>query len=224
MQCTTPPVGSVPMPIILSRRVILGGLGALGTLIGPAGVFAKEPLNRRGTPQLSIGPFYPLDRPIEEDADLTRIAGRPGRAQGTIMELTGRVLTENGRPIPRALIDMWQNNSLGRYHHPSDESGKPYDPNFQGAAIIRTDSEGRYWLRTVVPTPYERRQRHIHFDVRGQKRRLVTQMFFPGEPNERDSLYPALQSAALQAAVTARANGERDGARLYNWDIFLGGE
>ncbi|MCA1662360.1 MAG: hypothetical protein LC648_09520 [Novosphingobium sp.] len=212
------------MPIVLSRRVILGGLGALGTLIGPAGVFAKEPLNRRGTPQLSIGPFYPLDRPIEEDADLTRIAGRPGRAQGTIMELTGRVLTEKGRPIPRALIDMWQNNSLGRYHHPSDESGKPYDPNFQGAAIIRTDDEGRYWLRTVVPTPYERRQRHIHFDVRGQKRRLVTQMFFPGEPNERDSLYPALQSAALQAAVTARANGERDGARLYNWDIFLGGE
>ena len=224
MQCATPPVGSPAMPIVLSRRVILGGLGALGSLIGPAGVFAKEPLNRRGTPQLSIGPFYPLDRPIEEDADLTRIAGRPGRAQGTIMELTGRVLTENGRPIPRALIDMWQNNSLGRYHHPSDESGKPYDPNFQGAAIIRTDAEGRYWLRTVVPTPYERRQRHIHFDVRGQKRRLVTQMFFPGEPNERDSLYPALQSAALQAAVTARANGERDGARLYKWDIFLGGE
>jgi protocatechuate 3,4-dioxygenase, beta subunit len=225
MRCATPTVGLERSPIRLSRRHVLGGLGAASGLLVPGAACSQvEPLTRRGTPQLTMGPFYPLDRPIEEDADLTRVAGGSGRAQGTLMELSGRVLSETGQPVPRALIDVWQTNGLGRYHHPSDASGQPYDPNFQGAAVLRTGDDGRYWLRTVIPTPYERRQRHIHFDVRGKRRRLITQMFFPGEPNERDSLYPALRSAALQAAVTARARGEREGARLFDWDIVLAGE
>lgn len=225
MACATPSLGTQSSPLRISRRQVITGLGAAWTLILPVSAWAaKEPLIRRGTPQLTLGPFYPLDRPPEEDADLTRIAGQPGQAQGTIMELTGRVLSEAGLPVAGALIDLWQTNGLGRYHHPSDTTGRPFDPNFQGAAVIRADAEGRYWIRTVVPMPYERRQRHIHFDVRGKRRRLMTQMFFPGEPNERDTLYPALQSAKLQAAVTAHAVGERGGVRLYRWDIVLAGE
>ena len=224
MACATPSLGNETSPFRVSRRQVLGGLGAgVGLLLPGFALAQKEPLIRRGTPQLTLGPFYPLDRP-EEDADLTRIAGRPGQAQGTIMELTGRVLTEAGAPVAGALLDIWQTNGLGRYHHPSDASGRPLDPHFQGAAVIHTDAEGGYWIRTVIPMPYERRQRHIHFDVRGKRRRLMTQMFFPGEPNERDTLYPALQSAKLQAAVTAHATGEREGVRLFTWDIVLAGE
>lgn len=225
MACATPSLGNEASPFRTSRRQVVGGLAAgMGLLLPWIALAQKESLSRRGTPLLALGPFYPLDRPPEEDADLTRIAGRPGQAQGTIMELAGRVLTEAGAPVAGALLDIWQTNGLGRYHHPSDESGLPLDPNFQGAAVIHTDAEGGYWIRTVIPMPYGRRQRHIHFDVRGKRRRLMTQMFFPGEPNERDTLYPTLQSAKLQSAVTARVNGEREGVRLFSWDIVLAGE
>lgn len=139
------------------------------------------------------------------------------------MELTGQVLSEAGRPVAKAMLDVWQTNGLGRYHHPADMSGAPYDPNFQGAAILRADAQGRYRLRTVVPTPYERRQRHIHFDVRGQKRRLMTQMFFPGEPNHLDSLFP-VGSKKLQDAVTASEEETGNGVRRFRWDIVLAGE
>ena len=79
-------------------------------------------------------------------------------------------------------------------------------------------------MRTVIPLPYERRQRHIHFDVRGRKRMLITQMFFPGEPNERDTLYPALGNDALRRAVTAERLDDRDGIKQFRWNIVLAGE
>lgn len=90
--------------------------------------------------------------------------------------------------------------------------------------MIRADADGDYRIRTVVPLPYERRQRHIHFDVRGEKRLLVTQMFFPGEPNERDTLFPALRNEVLQRAVTAELVGIDDGVKKFRWDIVLAGE
>lgn len=220
----TPGLGRSGSPRALSRRHVLGavtvGVAALTTRASAQ----TGPLIRRGTPQLTIGPFYPLNRPPEEDADLTTIAGVPGRARGTIIDLIGRVTNEAGAPIPGALIDMWQTNSLGRYHHPNDPTDAPWDPAFQGAAILRTDGEGRYRLRTVIPAPYANRQRHIHFDARGRNRRLITQMFFPGEPNERDYLYRSLESPALQGAVTARLLGEGRGLPTYEWNIALAGE
>ena len=90
--------------------------------------------------------------------------------------------------------------------------------------MIFADAQGDYRVRTVIPLPYERRQRHIHFDVRGEKRMLITQMFFPGEPNERDTLYPTLRSEALQRAVTAELVGEDASVKQYRWNIVLAGE
>ena len=220
MLCPTPPLHR---GILLSRRHVLVGLGALAGAQAASAV-PREPLTRRGTPQLTTGPFYPLDRPADQDWDLTRVPGRPGIARGFVMELRGRVTSEAGHPVPGAMLDVWQTNGLGRYHHPSDESGLPYDPDFQGSARIRADAQGDYRLRTVIPLPYERRQRHIHFDVRGRNRMLITQMFFPGEPNERDTLYPALPSEALRRAVTAEMLGEEAGVRQYRWNIVLAGE
>ena len=219
MLCPTPVIST--KALALERRYVLAGLAALASA---SGVGAREPLTRRGTPQLTTGPFFPLSRSADQDWDLTRVPGGTGVAQGVIMELRGRVTTEEGKPVPGARLDIWQTNGFGRYHHPSDETGRPYDPNFQGSAVIRADAQGDYRLRTVIPLPYERRQRHIHFDVRGEKRMLITQMFFPGEPNDRDTLYPALKSAALQDAVTAKLIGTDAGVKQFRWNIVLAGE
>ena len=216
----TPALGSEEIPLVLARRAALAGL-----LFGVAGAAAaQEPLIRRGTPHLTQGPFHPLHRP-EEDADLTRVGGR-GQARGTIIDLAGRITDETGRPVPHARIDTWQTNGLGAYHHPSDGSGRPKDPNFQGGAVFRADAQGAYRMRTVLPQPYATRQRHIHFDIRGADRRLMTQMFFPGEPNDRDGLFRSLGSEALQGAVTAALSGSTrtPGVPLYNWNIALAGE
>lgn len=210
------------MLTLTRRHILMGFTSVLGA--SAAAAIPVEPLTRRGTPQLTTGPFYPLDRPFDQDWDLTRVPGRPGVAQGVIMDLYGKVTTETGRPVPGAILDVWQTNGLGRYHHPSDTVGKPLDPNFQGSAVIRADVHGDYRIRTVVPLPYERRQPHIHFDVRGQKRLLVTQMFFPGEPNERDTLFPALRNEVLQRAVTAELVGIENGAKQFRWNIVLAGE
>ena len=221
MPCPTPLLGAKQRSVIVGRRQMITGVVALA---GAGIVLAREPLTRRGTPQLTTGPFFPLSRPREQDWDLTRVAGGTGVAQGVIMELRGRVTTEAGKPVPGARLDVWQTNGLGRYHHASDETGLPLDPNFQGSGVIRADANGDYRLRTVIPLPYERRQRHIHFDVRGEKRMLITQMFFPGEPNERDTLYPALQNEALQRAVTAELVGDEAGIKHFRWNIILAGE
>lgn len=224
MPCPTPSLGSGKHALQLSRRNVLVGIGSGVLATGAACRAPVEPLTRRGTPQLTMGPFYPLDRPAEVDWDLTRLPGRAAIAQGVVMDVRGKVTTEAGKPVPGALLEIWQTNGLGRYHHPSDESGLPYDPNFQGLAVIRADSQGDYRVRTVVPLPYARRQRHIHFDVSGRKRRLITQMFFPGEPNPRDPLFATLGSEVLQRAVTADFLGEEGGVRQYRWNIALAGE
>lgn len=225
----TPALGSPREEILLSRRIVLGGMVAAGSLFGGRAAALQPGENSlvfRGTPQLTIGPFYPLTRPAEEDADLTRMLGRHGRAKGTIIDLAGRVLTEAGRPVPDASIDMWQTNSMGSYHHPADPTGAGPDPNFQGAAILRTDAEGGYRVRTVIPGPYVSRVRHIHFDVRGRNRRLITQMFFPGEPNDSDYLYRSLRFETAKRAATASLSDKplEAGIPHYRWDIVLSGE
>ncbi len=218
----TPALGNEKSPFLMSRRATVTGLAAG---VGAISIAATEPLTRRGTPQLTLGPFYPLHRTSDEDADLTRIAGRSGRAQGTIIDIIGRITNEAGRPIANARIDTWQTNGLGAYSHPSDESGMPQDPNFQGGAIFKADAKGNYRMRTVMPQPYATRERHIHFDIRGTNRRLMTQMFFPGEPNEKDFLYRSLGTPILKAAVTAKPDQLRSaGVALYVWNIALSGE
>lgn len=227
MTIPTPALGSARTTNQLSRRMVLGSLTAAGAFTATgARALQSDQLIRRGTPQLTIGPFYPLDRPPEEDPDLTQMMGRPGNVRGTVIEVAGRVLTEARVPVPAALIDTWQANSVGRYHHPSDPSGGAIDPAFQGAALLRSDGNGHFRIRTVIPGPYATRARHIHFDVRGRKRRLITQMFFPGEPNEGDNLFRALQDPTLQRAVTATLTDRTGAAKVpvYQWDIILAGE
>jgi protocatechuate 3,4-dioxygenase beta subunit len=135
-----------------------------------------------------LGPFYPLSEPAK-GGDLTRVPGRPGRAQGQVIRLTGRVLDRAGEPVRGGKLQIWQANSFGRYTHPNDDNSAPLDPCFEGFAVIGTDEDGRYDLRTIKPGAYPTprgniRPSHIHLEVFGKRERLITQLYFAGDPHQ----------------------------------------
>ena len=134
-------------------------------------------------------PVFGDDALDAKDADLT--AHADGEPLGERIIVTGRLLDEDGRAVPNALIEIWQANAAGRYRHEVDRHPAPLDPNFTGAGRTLTDSEGRYRFVTVKPGAYPWknhpnawRPAHIHFSVFGRAftQRLVTQMYFPGDP------------------------------------------
>ena len=218
---------------IFSRRQMLKvGLGFGGLAMLGGSVFAQQ-IERLETPEVGMGPFYPILKPLDIDADLTAVAGKTGLAAGKIVHVTGRVLDRKGKPVAGAKIEIWQANTHGRYSHPSDPNTAPLDPNFQGFAVLMTDSEGRYRFKTIKPgaypiNPTEKRPPHIHFDVEGKANRLVSQMFFPKEPlNEKDALFLDLRSQSEKTAAAVIAQSlpptkeiEKD-AMLLGWDIVL---
>ena len=183
----------------------------------------------RRTPDQILGPFYPLTKPIDRGGDLTRVPGKPGCAQGQIVHLMGRVLDTKGEPVAGARVEIWQANAHGRYVHPSDYNPAPIDPHFEGFGVQITDREGRYRFKTVKPDGYPthipgwKRPPHIHFDVTGSMDKLITQMYFEGDPlNERDRL---LQSSWAQERLIARmlppTRDVEPESLLAVWDIVI---
>lgn len=190
-----------------SRRQFLGyGLGAVavgGLIAGSARAATKE-----ATTPVAEGPFYPIHKQQDRDADLTRFDGRQERAAGELTQVEGIVMDQDGKPIADALVDVWQCNAAGRYHHERDPNPAPRDPNFQGWAQILTDENGAYSFLTVKPGAYAvdgnwSRPPHIHYKV--SKRgfhELTTQMFFEGEPlNDVDQLFLALPEAERDSVL-----------------------
>ncbi len=218
---------------IFSRRQMLKvGLGFGGLAMLGSSVFAQT-TERLVTPEVGMGPFYPMLKPLDKDADLTSIKGQKGVAAGAIVHVAGRVLDAKGKAVAGATIEIWQANTHGRYAHQSDPNRAPLDPNFQGYAVLTTDKEGRYHFKTIKPgaypiSPTAQRPPHIHFDVEGKANRLVSQMFFPDEPlNEKDNLFLDLRSQSEKTAATVIAQAmpptkeiEKD-AMLLNWDVVL---
>jgi protocatechuate 3,4-dioxygenase, beta subunit len=213
-------------PTAISRRQLLGLATAL-VAIRTGSAVAQQALRR--TPRQTSGPFYPLEKPLDTDADLTLIKGRQQRAAGQVVHVAGRVLSSAGEPVRGARIEIWQANTHGRYTHPGDgNTAAPLDPNFEGYASLVTDDQGRYRFKTIKPGAYpagrDYRPPHIHFDVAGRHDRLVTQMYFPGEPlNERDFVIAAArdQRKLLIADLkTPTAELEPD-SWLAHWDIVL---
>jgi protocatechuate 3,4-dioxygenase, beta subunit len=142
------------------------------------------------TPPQIVGPFYPVAERPDLGGDLARPSGCVGVARGELLYVLGRVLTCAGEPVAGARIEIWQANAEGKYWHPSDANPAPLDPNFKGFAQLTTDSAGRYRLRTIKPGRYptaegEIRPPHIHFAVEGRFDRLVTQLYFAGEPENQ---------------------------------------
>ncbi|NQW11064.1 MAG: protocatechuate 3,4-dioxygenase subunit beta [Alphaproteobacteria bacterium] len=137
------------------------------------------------------GPVYGHDSANELDADLTKNGVRNGEPLGERIIVTGQVKDERGRPVPNTLIEIWQANAAGRYVHAVDQHDAPLDPNFFGGGRCVTDAEGVYRFTTVKPGAYPWgnhhnawRPNHIHFSLFGPSylTRLVTQMYFPGDP------------------------------------------
>ena len=213
----------------MSRRHLLGMVVAVGGLAMSGGVSAVSAQALRRTPDQILGPFYPVLKPLDQDADLTTIAGKPGRAEGQVIHVMGRVVNVAGHPVHGARVEIWQANTHGRYTHPSDTNPAPLDPHFEGFAVLTTDAEGRYRMKTIKPGAYpagpdRMRSPHMHFEVTGTSNRLVTQMYFAGEPlNDTD---PFLQGAGankerLIVSLEPPTQGLEPDARVAVWDIVL---
>lgn len=137
------------------------------------------------------GPIFGDFNLGEFDYDLTKNAIVNGEPLGERIVVHGKVMNENGKPIPNTLIEIWQANAAGRYVHKVDQHAAPLDPNFLGAGRCMTDAEGNYKFYTIKPGAYPWgnhfnawRPNHIHFSLFGANitNRLVTQMYFPGDP------------------------------------------
>jgi protocatechuate 3,4-dioxygenase, beta subunit len=135
------------------------------------------------------GPLFGPETVDPKACDLTR--QHSGQPLGERIVVSGRVLDENGRPVSHTLVEVWQANAAGRYLHKVDQHDAPLDPNFTGCGHALTDSDGRYRFVTVRPGEYPWRNHynawrpaHIHFSLLGPAfaTRLVTQMYFPGDP------------------------------------------
>ncbi len=169
------------------------------------------------------------------DHDLTRNGRRNGEPLGERMVLTGRVLDDAGKPVPHTLIEIWQANACGRYVHKGDQHDAPLDPNFLGAGRAITDAQGRYRFLTIKPGSYPWRNHHnawrpahIHLSLFGQGfgSRLITQMYFPGDPLH--AYDPMVQSAPEAARNRLIADfsldvTEPEYALGYVFDIVLRG-
>jgi len=181
------------------------------------------------------GPVYGHDSVGELDADLTRNGRKNGEPLGERIIVSGRVLDENGRPQPDTLLEIWQANAAGRYVHRTDQHDAPLDPNFLGAGRSVTDKQGRYRFHTVKPGAYPWgnhhnawRPNHIHFSLFGPSflTRLVTQMYFPGDPLlELDPIYQAVPASARHRMISQFSieDTEPEFALGYVFDIVLRG-
>jgi protocatechuate 3,4-dioxygenase beta subunit len=182
------------------------------------------------------GPGPALGAVVPEDADLTRNAGTGGEAIGQRIIVTGRVLEQDGTPVPNTLLEIWQANASGRYLHKRDQWPGPLDPNFLGMGRCLTDEQGVYRFLTIRPGAYPWtnhpnawRPAHIHFSLFGPATvsRLVTQMYFPDDPLH--ALDPIMNSAPTERARASMVSAydhavtEPEWALGYRWDIILRG-
>jgi protocatechuate 3,4-dioxygenase beta subunit len=180
------------------------------------------------------GPAFGEDRVRPEDADLTR--QRAGEPLGERMIVHGRVLDGGGRPVSNTLVEIWQANSAGRYAHDSDLHDAPLDPNFAGAGRCLTDDQGRYRFTTIKPGAYPWRNHpnawrpaHIHFSVFGRAfiQRLITQMYFPGDPLfGQDPIFNSVRDERARRRMISTfdlSETIEEWALAYEFDIVLRG-
>ncbi|HLI38056.1 MAG TPA: protocatechuate 3,4-dioxygenase subunit beta [Streptosporangiaceae bacterium] len=180
------------------------------------------------------GPLLGAELVAPSDSDLTR--QHDGEPQGERIIVTGRVLDSDGRPVPDTLIEIWQTNAAGRYRHVRDDHPAPLDPNFTGVGRCITDSAGTYRFITIKPGAYPWRNSynawraaHIHFSLFGRAftQRLITQMYFPGDPLQpADPVMNAVPDEKARQRMVAAFSIEEtqpEWALGYRWDIVLRG-
>src|SRR5580765_2436844 len=195
----------------------------------------SQPLARRPhTASELSGPQGLLRRLAPARGDLAGYGDK--RAIGQLILVRARVVDEDGAPVPGAVVEIWHCNAAGKYIHPNDTNDAPADPHFYGAARLVAGDSGLVELRTIKPGAYPVpdpggwwRPPHIHFSVWGRVwlSRLVTQMFFPGEPlNDADYILNAIRDRAARERCIARmAPTERGPANalIYDYQIVVRG-
>jgi protocatechuate 3,4-dioxygenase beta subunit len=180
------------------------------------------------------GPVFGTDEVDPRDADLT--TGHGGEPQGQRINVSGRLVGSDGHPLAGRLVEVWQCNAAGRYAHDADQHPAPLDPHFTGAGRCLTDAAGGYGFVTIRPGTYPWRNHanawrpaHIHFSVFGRTfaERLVTQMYFPGDPLlDFDPIFQAVRDPGARARLVSRfdwVTTEPELALGYRFDIVVGG-
>jgi protocatechuate 3,4-dioxygenase beta subunit len=180
------------------------------------------------------GPVFGHAGILPTDNDLT--AQHVGQPLGERILVHGRVVDDAGRPIPGALLEVWQANAAGRYKHKLDQHDAPLDPNFSGAGRLLTRSDGSFEFQTIKPGAYPWgnhfnawRPAHIHFSLfgAGLLSRLVTQMYFPGDPlHALDPIFNSIDDRAVRERLISSFDIERTQpayALAYRFDIVLRG-
>jgi protocatechuate 3,4-dioxygenase, beta subunit len=180
------------------------------------------------------GPIFGDGRLTDSDADLTR--QHAGEPLGQRIVVTGRVLGSDGKPLSGQLVEIWQANAAGRYNHVVDTWDAPLDPNFDGGGRCLTDEDGTYRFVTVMPGAYPWgnhpnawRPRHIHFSLFGRAftERLITQMYFPGDPLfPFDPIFNSIRDERARQRLVSDFDLELttpDWALGFRFDIVLGG-
>jgi len=181
------------------------------------------------------GPVFGHDEIAENDNDLTR--HHLGEPIGERINVSGKVLDENGRPVPNALIEIWQTNACGRYFHQVDQHPAPLDPNFTGCGRTLTDASGNYRFVTIKPGAYPWRNHpnawrpaHIHFSLFGTAftQRIVTQMYFPDDPLfPFDPIYNSIPDEKARKRLICDFKlelTEPEWSLGFHWDIVLRGQ
>ncbi|HEY3246771.1 MAG TPA: protocatechuate 3,4-dioxygenase subunit beta [bacterium] len=183
----------------------------------------------------TTGPGPALSEVSGEDSDLTTNMGTGQPAVGERIIVTGQILDEHGTPVPRTIVEIWQANAAGRYRHRIDQHHAPLDPNFLGFGKCLTDDHGVYRFTTIRPGAYPWpnhpnawRPAHIHFSLFGDSSvsRLVTQMYFPGDPlHALDPIFNSVPEAARPRLIAQYDHNVTVEAWAlgYRFDIVLRG-
>ena len=202
-----------------TRRTLL--ITTAATLLTPALAYAAA---NPQTPSQTEGPFYPVQIPIDADANLVNVEGMNRPATGIQATLAGQIKDLNGCSIQHAKIEIWQCDAFGAYHHPRDR-GDIAEPEFQGYGFTHTGKKGEYQFRTIRPVSYPGRTPHIHVIVsKPGMAPLTTQLYVEGEPqNQRDGLFRRIPTEK-QAGLLARfpQNTEESDSVIANFDIVIG--
>ena len=188
-------------------------------------------LSAAPTPRQAEGPYYPLTKidPQKKNTDwnLAEIDGGEA-ADGEFLELTGKVVTTDGKPLAGHKVEIWQTDDQGHYNHRIAPNNDEFDARFQGFGAVMTQQDGSYRFMTIIPARYPGRTPHIHLKVwRGDRELLITQVYFKDNANSDDWIFSgssknkSLEVALVPASLVLPESKKTVKGFKSNFDVVL---